>query len=215
MGGSGRPCGCGHGWRDSAGHFQHWLCAPPRCCSECPSRVQVSAQSQSPWGLQEQDSRGLQGWESPVSTAEYTELPHCRAGDSLLPQRQQPSSATRPHPPHSCTGLGSWCWPCWAPRQPTPGSQHGLDHCHPAPHGPPATIPSVLLHPVLLGEDTVCPCRVPCLCWQPCLPCPSWCSSSQAMARLGWDVHTQQGEYQHAQEWELLPLWSCGRNDAT
>lgn len=62
----------------------------------------------------------------------------------------------------------------------------------------------------------MCPCCVVCLCWQPCLPCPSWCSSSQAMARLGSGAHTQWGEYQHAQEWELLllSLWSCGRNGA-
>lgn len=57
------------------GTFQHWLCAPPWCCSECPSRVQVPVQSQ--------------GWESPVSAAESTE--HCQAGDSLLLQGQQPS----------------------------------------------------------------------------------------------------------------------------
>lgn len=149
-----------------------------------------------------------------MSAAECPEHQRCQAGDSLLLQRQQPSSATQPHPPSSCTGLRSWCWLRWAPRQPAPGSQDGLDHCHPAPHRPHATIPSVLLRPVLMlfGEDMVCPCCVACLCWQPCLPCPSWCSSCQAMARLGSGAHTQWGEYQHAQEWELLPLWSCRRN---
>lgn len=180
----------------SVPHHGVALNAPPECKCQCRARgIEGCRDGRTPRVLQSALS---------TSTAQLGTA-SCHRDNSPL--------ATQPHPPFSCTGLSSWCWLCWAAQQPAPGSQDGLDHCHPAPHGLHATIPSVLLHPVLVlsGEDMMCLRCVPCLCWQ---PCPSWCSSSQAVARLGFDAHTQRGEYQHAQEWEPLPLWSCGRNDA-